>query len=155
MNTTTLRSLLRSALVVALLGVLAGTAAAQCTTDTATPPTTTCNLVADTFTWGAVPMWGFAADPGGTTCNSAPYPAWTVGPLLQVDLAGAPGNLVINLRNCLAEKVSIVVPGLPLPTGSAPEFAAPPDPRGRTRATSFTREAAASVGTVAYSWTGV
>lgn len=148
MNTTTLKTLLRSALVVALLGVLAGTAAAQCTNDGL--GTTTCNLVADAFTWGTVPMWGFATD-DGQACGAGGD--WAVGPLLPVDLAGVSGNLTINLRNCLGEPVSIIVPGLPMPAGAAPIFAT--DAAGRSRAVSFTSEAAANGGTVSYSWTGV
>ena len=152
MNTTTLNTLLRSALVVALFGVLAGTAAAQCTT---AGVTTTCNLraVARTATSAAnsfsAPMWAFVADTGN--CTNNPATAWAVGPMLQVDLATA-SNLTINLRNCLAEPVSLVIPGLPMPTGSAPSTAT--DLAGRTRATSFTSEALAN-GTVQYSWSGI
>jgi FtsP/CotA-like multicopper oxidase with cupredoxin domain len=144
-HTTMTRLLRRSALVVALLGLLAGTASAQ----------TTYNLVADQFLWDGVPMWGFTLDPGGPSCNTEPFPLWNPGPMLAVDAGGDPPNssLTVNLRNCLPEAVSIVIPGQPLPAGSVPTFVT--DGEGRERAASFTSEAAASGGTASYTWTGL
>ena len=94
-----------------------------------------------------IPMWGFAADTG-QACGS--LPAWTVGPqLTDADLVA--GNLTINLRNCLSEGVSIVIPGQP--TTFTPVTTV--DMSGRTRITAFTHEAAANGGTASYTWTGV
>ncbi len=58
-----------------------------------------------------IPMWGFITDPG-----SCPAPGtgpgtpvdWNVGPPISA-IEGEP--LTINLRNCLSELVSIVIPG--------------------------------------------
>jgi len=94
-----------------------------------------------------IPMWGFAPDTG-QDCTSTTV--WTVGPqLTDSDLAG--GNLTINLRNCLSEPVSIVIPGQP--ATFSPQTIV--DLQGRTRITSFTTEAAAGGGTASYTWTGV
>jgi VCBS repeat-containing protein len=95
-------------------------------------------------------MWGFALDTA-QACNS--LPAWTVGPqLTDADLVA--GNLTINLRNCLTEPVSIMIPGQAMPAvagGIAQGTLV--DPQGRTRFTSFTAQA--GVGdTVQYTWTG-
>ena len=54
-----------------------------------------------------VTMWGFANDTGN--CASA-SPDWTVGPEInEADLDG--DDLIIELRNCLSEDVSIMIPG--------------------------------------------
>lgn len=93
-----------------------------------------------------IPMWGFAADTS-QACNS--LPTWNVGPqLTDTDLVG--GNLTVNLRNCLSEGVSIVIPGQP--AIFSPVTAV--DSSGRTRITAFTTEAAPGV-TQSYTWTGV
>lgn len=89
-----------------------------------------------------IPMWGFAADTG-QACGSSP--AWTVGPQLgDADLVA--GNLTINLRNCLTDPVSIVIPGQPATFAPV---------RSGNRITAFTTEAAANGGTASYTWTGV
>jgi len=89
-----------------------------------------------------IPMWGFATDTG-QVCGS--LPTWSVGPqLTDADLAS--GNLTINLRNCLSEPVSIVIPG-------QPATFTPVKVNGRV--TAFTTEAAANGGTESYTWTGV
>ena len=107
-----------------------------------------------------IPMWGFASDTD-QACNS--LPDWTVGPqLTDADLvAGAVGNdLTINLRNCLSEGVSIVIPGQPAtfaPVTVTYNDGAP-DADGnstlRTRIIAFTHEAAPG-GTASYTWAGV
>lgn len=136
MKSTSTRQLLRrSALVVALLGLLAGTASAQ-----------TNDLVADEFTWNGIPMWGFMDDSAGTyVCGAGG--AWTHGPTIEVNQAD---GLTINLRNCLAEPVSIVIPGQLMRGTPVRDIAT-------GRVTSFTDEAAAfdgtTAGTVSYSWT--
>lgn len=89
-----------------------------------------------------IPMWGFAADTG-QACNS--LPVWTVGPQLgDADLVA--GDLTINLRNCLTDPVSIVIPGQPATFTPV---------RSGNRITAFTTEAAANGGTASYTWTGV
>jgi len=115
----------------------------------------TYNLVAKKFTTatpdGAViPMWGFAADTG-QACDE--QPGWTVGPALPVI---TPDTLTINLRNCLTESVSIVIPGQPAPSvaGGIPAGEIT-DAQSRQRITSFTGQAAAGGGTVTYAWTGL
>lgn len=90
-----------------------------------------------------VRMWGFAADAG--SCPAGPV-AWQAGPeITEADLVG--GDLTINLRNCLAEAVSIVIPG------QREQNFAPQRVGGRIRA--FTHEAAAGGGTATYIWQGV
>jgi FtsP/CotA-like multicopper oxidase with cupredoxin domain len=99
-----------------------------------------------------IPMWGFAADTG-QLCGSSPD--WAVGPqLTDADLVA--GGLTINLRNCLGEPVSIVIPGQPATScnGGACAPSTTVDSLGRTRATSFTTEAAAG-GLVTYVWNTV
>lgn len=108
------------------------------------------NLAAVEAQWtppdSAIPitMWGFIADPG--SCPAAPV-AWNVGPL-QVGVTGA--NLTINLRNCLAEPVSLVIPGQNATL--TPQVIT--DPQGRTRVTAFTHEAAPG-GTASYTWNNI
>lgn len=57
----------------------------------------------------SIPMWGFALDTG-QPCTA--NPAWGVGPTLSV--AAPETSLTINLRNCLPEPVSMVIPGQPV-----------------------------------------
>jgi FtsP/CotA-like multicopper oxidase with cupredoxin domain len=90
----------------------------------------------------AISMWGFVADSG--TCPVAPV-AWAPGPE-QLGVAG--GSLSINLRNCLSEPVSIIIPGQA--TGLSPQFVT--DTQGRARVRAFTHEAAAGGGTATYTW---
>lgn len=126
------RLLRRSALVLALLGLLAGTASAQ-----------NINLVADEFEFGAsgISMWGFADDIG-QACGAGG--AWAPGPTIR---ALASDALTINVRNCLYEPVSVVIAGQALK--GAPEFDA-------GRVTSFTTSAPAfdgvTAGTASYAW---
>lgn len=105
------------------------------------------NLVAIEGQWSPdggvtqIPMWGFATDTG-QFCGSPQ--SWTVGPqLTDTDLVG--GNLAINLRNCLSEPVSIIIPG---------QSATFTPVRSGNRVTAFTTEAPAG-GTASYTWTGV
>ena len=90
----------------------------------------------------AIPMWGFANDTG-QACAS--LPTWDVGPqLTDADLVA--GDLTINLRNCLSEAVSIIIPG------QAAIFTPVRTPDGRVKA--FTTEAPAG-GSAVYNWSGV
>ncbi|RDH85742.1 MAG: hypothetical protein DIZ80_02105 [endosymbiont of Galathealinum brachiosum] len=106
------------------------------------------DLMAVEGTWtpaGGAPitMWGFSADTG--TCPAAPV-SWNTGPqLTDADLVA--GNLTINLRNCLSESVSIVIPGQPA------SFTPVRNASGRV--TAFTTEAAANGGIATYNWAGV
>jgi len=90
----------------------------------------------------AISMWGFIEDPG--SCPVAPVP-WNTGPLLKEKQGTA---LTINLRNCLSEPVSIVIPGQ-MVTLDPQVFT---DLQGRTRVTAFTHEAAAGGGVATYTW---
>ena len=108
------------------------------------------NLAAVEAQWtppdSAVPirMWGFIPDPG--SCPGAPV-TWNVGPLQT----GAPGtSLTINLRNCLSEPVSIVIPGQN--TTMNPQTIT--DGQGRVRVRAFTNETAPG-GTASYTWTNI
>jgi VCBS repeat-containing protein len=105
------------------------------------------DLMAVEGEWNGIAMWGFAEDTG--SCPGAPV-AWDVGPQLT-DANLVAGNLTINLRNCLSEPVSIVIPGQP--ATFTPQTTV--DGQGRTRITAFTTEAAAGGGTASYTWTGV
>ena len=100
-----------------------------------------------------IPMWGFAPDPNPLDpCPAAPV-TWSAGPqLTDADLVA--GNLTVNLRNCLSEPVSIVIPGQP--ANLTPQTIAHIDTAGRnsTRIRAFTHEAPAG-GTASYTWTGV
>ena len=108
------------------------------------------DLMAVEGTWtpaGGTPitMWGFTT---GTVCPEAPV-NWDVGPqLTDTDLIA--GDLTINLRNCLSESVSIIIPGQPATFTPVTMV----DGSGRTRITAFTNEAAPN-GTASYTWTGV
>ncbi len=89
-------------------------------------------------------MWGFIPDPG--SCPGTPV-AWDVGPRQT----GAPGaSLTINLRNCLSEPVSIVIPGQN--TILTPQVIT--DGQGRQRVRAFTLEAPAG-GTASYTWNNI
>ena len=89
-----------------------------------------------------VPMWGYAADTGN--CASAP-PGWTVGQeISEADLDG--DDLIIELRNCLSEDVSIMIPGQNAENS--------PPVKSGNRITSFAAVTApGTVGT--YTWRGV
>lgn len=93
-----------------------------------------------------IPMWGFASD-SGQACGS--LPVWTVGPQLT-DLDLVAGDLTINLRNCLSDSVSIIIPGQP--ATFTPQTIT--DGAGRVRVRAFTHEALPG-GTASYTWTGV
>ena len=115
----------------------------------------TYNLVAQesqaTMPGGAVvPMWAFAVDTG--SCPVSP-PAWTVGPLLSVP---AGEDLTINLRNCLSDYVSIVIPGQAAamtPVWTDGSTGPRTGPAQRVR--SFTHETAAGGVPVAYTWSNL
>jgi len=57
-----------------------------------------------------ITMWAFIADTG--VCPSPPV-AWDTGPEFPLPAGSltAGDNLTINLRNCLSDEVSIVIPG--------------------------------------------
>lgn len=93
-----------------------------------------------------ITMWGFIADPG--SCPSSPV-SWDLGPQ-QIGTAG--GALTINLRNCLNEDVSLVIPGL---NATLSPVINPSDTLGRSRATSFAKVATANGGTASYTWTNL
>jgi FtsP/CotA-like multicopper oxidase with cupredoxin domain len=95
-----------------------------------------------------VEMWGFAADTG-QDCPATPLPDWDVGPEIADHAAGT--DLTIDLRNCLAESVSIVIPGQNALGATPVPFV---DPEGRTRLRSFTDETAVGA-TVTYTWTNL
>jgi FtsP/CotA-like multicopper oxidase with cupredoxin domain len=88
-----------------------------------------------------ITMWGFIPDPGSCT---GPF-VWDVGP---VQIAAPGGSLTIDLRNCLTESVSIVIPGQNAELNPVTIT----DGQGRLRITSFTNEAAAAGGTATYTW---
>jgi hypothetical protein len=98
----------------------------------------------------SVPMWGYGLDTGGLCVATIPGP-----PLTMTD---GTGNLTINLRNTLTEPTSVVIPGLPMPTGGSGPTWDDGTTGGRTsisqRVRSFGAEAAAAA-TQSYSWTGV
>jgi len=93
-----------------------------------------------------IAMWGFVDDPG--SCPGAPV-TWNSGPTIEVPSDGT--DLMINLRNCLDEDVSIFIPGQLKPLAPVHEDT---DGSGRMRVTSFdTITAPTAVGS--YQWTGV
>ncbi len=103
--------------------------------------------------WNGITMWGFTSDTGSCPAPDSPV-SWDVGPqLTDTDLVpGVVGNdLTINLRNCLSEGVSIVIPGQP--ATFSPQTIV--DGSGRTRITAFTHEAAANGGSASYTWNNV
>lgn len=113
-------------------------------------PSSALNLAAVEALWtppdSATPirMWGFIADPG--SCPGAPA-VWNVGPLQ----AGTPGtNLTINLRNCLTEPVSLVIPGQN--AALTPQIIT--DGQGRERVRAFTHEALPGA-TASYTWNNI
>jgi len=91
-----------------------------------------------------IAMWGFVADTG--SCPGTPF-AWGVGPTLT---ATAGDTLTINVRNCLADPVSVFVPGQLKAT--VPVMFT--DDQGRNRVRSFDTETGAGL-TDSYTWTGV
>ena len=90
-------------------------------------------------------MWGFAEDTGD--CATAPS-LWNIGPELN---ATPGGTLVVNLRNCLAEGVSLVIPGQR--ASFSPVVVT--DEQGRRRVTSFAHEAPPNGGVATYTWTNI
>jgi FtsP/CotA-like multicopper oxidase with cupredoxin domain len=70
-----------------------------------------------------VPVWGFAEDDDGDLSNGCGNAVTIPGPRLTVPDTDT--TLTINLRNDLTEPTSIVIPGLPMPTGSAAVFVDP------------------------------
>ena len=83
-----------------------------------------------------IPMWAYidvSPDTAATyTCPSAPV-AWTPGPTLT---ATAGGSLDINIKNCLSEPVSMIIPGQI--KGTSPVTFT--DGQGRTRVQSLDKE---------------
>jgi len=92
-----------------------------------------------------IPMWGFINDPG--SCPVAPV-LWDVGPMLNVPAGDS--TLTINLRNCLAESVSIVIPGQAAHLSPVTFI----DTEGRQRVSSFTAETVPG-GTGNYTWSNL
>jgi hypothetical protein len=88
-----------------------------------------------------ITMWGFVLDTGD--CPAAPV-SWDVGTPM---IAALETTLTINLRNCLSEAVSIVIPGQNA-TLNPQTFT---DPQGRTRVKAFTTETVSGA-TQAYVW---
>jgi hypothetical protein len=126
---------------VAVIGLGASSAAAA-----------TVNLIAAPFTKNvtlpdgatvAVPMWGYGLDLHGS-CAVDPGQVSAPGPRISV----GPGetSLTVNLRNCLTEPTSLVIPGQ--------SFAATPVRNAGNRVTAMTPETApGNLG--AYTFTGV
>jgi FtsP/CotA-like multicopper oxidase with cupredoxin domain len=79
-----------------------------------------------------IEMWGYGTDTGASCTPTVPGPQLTVPPGDTV--------LTINLRNELAEPVSVIVPGLSSTEAPAPVTFT--DAQGRTRARSFVKETA-------------
>ena len=92
----------------------------------------------------SVPMWGFGPDHG--SCAAVVESEITVpGP--RITVLPSETSLTINLRNCLSEPVSIVVPGQA--TAGVPT----PAPGGRL--TALAPEATAGGGTQSYTFTSL
>ncbi len=96
---------------------------------------TTTKVMPDTT---SVVMWGYGLDTA-TTVSGAPCAVTVPGPEIVVPDTDA--NLTINLRNTLAETVSVMIPGLTSTVVSAPVRTA----TGRVR--SFTHETTAASAT--------
>ncbi len=79
-----------------------------------------------------IAMWGYGMDTGAACSPTVPGPQLAVPP--------GDATLTVNLRNELAEPVSIVVPGLSSTEAPAPVTFT--DAQGRTRARSFVKETA-------------
>lgn len=109
----------------------------------------------------AIPMWGFGC--GDQACvdaivaagGSATVGITVPGPKLSVPVGDT--SLVINLTNSLpamgangAEPVSIIIDGLPMPTGGAPVYFT--DANGKQRVRSLTTETAPGASGT-YTWT--
>jgi hypothetical protein len=138
----------RSALVAAVLALVA-------------VPSFAVDLVAVATEWEPpgggtpIPMWAFQL---GTECPATP-PAWDVGPAIR---ATAGDTISISLRNCLAEPISLIVPGLqptlpPDPVwvnaaGTVVATGARPIGDTTSRVRSFTNEVAPA-SSVTYEWT--
>ncbi len=97
-----------------------------------------------------IAMWGFIEVTDALTFDCAtvdPLGAWDIGPALTATVGG---SLTVNVKNCLADPVSVFIPGQLKAT--TPETFM--DGQGRTRVRSFDAETAAgAVGS--YAWTGV
>ncbi|RJR42037.1 MAG: hypothetical protein C4576_16870 [Desulfobacteraceae bacterium] len=94
-----------------------------------------------------VSMWGFGLDGGGQCVPTFP------GPALRVDPTDP--ELTINLRNTLAEPVSLQILGQQLAVNNGPVWdngAAGPRPDLSVRVRSFSHEADANGGTAVYTW---
>jgi FtsP/CotA-like multicopper oxidase with cupredoxin domain len=89
-------------------------------------------------------MWAFVADTGA--CPEAAV-AWSPGPEMT---ASPGGTLTVSLRNCLADPVSVFIPGQLKATIPVTFL----DGQGRSRVRSFDAETAPG-GVGSYIWTGV
>ena len=145
MNCKILTEKLRlTALVLAAAAVMAAPSFAQ--------TTVTVNLAAVEGIWTApgsgvpIPMWGFVSDPGTGTCPVVA--AWTPPAPLT---AAAGQTLVINLRNCLTEPVSVFIPGQYKALAPVPLTT---DPR-RVYSFDVTAPADSGATTTAYTWTNL
>jgi FtsP/CotA-like multicopper oxidase with cupredoxin domain len=96
---------------------------------------TTTKVMPDTST---IVMWGYGLDTAATV-SGAPCVVTVPGPAIVVPDTDV--NLTINLRNTLAESVSVIVPGLTSTVVSAPVRTA------NNRVRSFTHETAAASAT--------
>jgi FtsP/CotA-like multicopper oxidase with cupredoxin domain len=91
-------------------------------------------------------MWAFIEVPNFQTYDcSTPAAVWDVGPAIDVP---AGEGLIINLRNCLPESVSIFIPGQVKNTTPV-TFT---DGAGRTRVSSFDSVISANGGLGTYTW---
>ncbi|MGQ9653413.1 MAG: hypothetical protein ACUVXD_05030 [Thermodesulfobacteriota bacterium] len=137
METENARRLKGSIVALVLLGLMVGTASAA-----------TYNLCAGQGTLAmpdgvVVPIWGLGLDPGG----GAPCPVTVPGP--QLAIPAIDDTLTVNLRNTLAEPVSLHILGQRMTIGLGPVFTT--DPSGLRRVMSFTRETSPG-GTGTYTW---
>lgn len=98
-----------------------------------------------------IKMWGYqSCNPDFTVCEPVSIP----GPAISIP-AGDASGLTVHLTNTLLEPTSLVIDGLPMPTGSAPVWddgSSGPRTSATQRVRSLTFEAAASNGNATYSW---
>jgi FtsP/CotA-like multicopper oxidase with cupredoxin domain len=113
-----MKTTLKLGLVASALALAAGPAAAA---DYFLCAAQTTKMLPDGTT--TVPVWGFAEDDDGDLSNGCGNAVTIPGPRLTVPDTDT--TLTINLRNDLSEPTSIVIPGLPMPTGSAAVFVDP------------------------------
>ncbi len=133
-----LKSMRYSIFLAASLVMISNTASAK---DLAAVPGTWTSSTGE-----VIPMWGFIDDPG--SCPAGPgLPVWDLGPVLtDADLVG--GDLTINLRNCLPDPVSIMIPG------QTPQYS-PPTRNLDGRIVAFSHEVPAGGGVDTFVWLDV